>query len=110
MHGIKISNEYSQAFGRLYFATPKSVFAAIVYSYVSTGGDHPENALETFLHEWKVLHANGIVPQAPPVAAPLRKRYTASEKQALEAHYYKMGREAYENGAPKEPPARVGKP
>ena len=62
---IKLTNEYSRAFGRLYAKTPKSVFAAVVWSYVSSGGDHPENGLKNFLDEWKILHDNGIVQQKP---------------------------------------------
>lgn len=64
---MKQSNEYAQQFGRLYAETSKAVFAAIVYSYVSAGGDaSKETALENFLNEWRILHDNGIVPQPPP--------------------------------------------
>ncbi len=64
--GIKIGNNYAEAFGRLYAKTPKAVFAAIVYSYTSSGGDHPEVAMKNFLDEWAILHQNGIVDQEPP--------------------------------------------
>ncbi len=63
---MKKTNYYSNAFGRLYAKTPKAVFAAIAYSYTSSGGDDPEHALERFLDEWRILHQNGIVHQAPP--------------------------------------------
>ena len=70
---MKSSNEYAQAFGRLYSAIPKSVFAAVAFSYanISCGedGHESDNSNETvrrFLNEWKILHENGIVPQKPP--------------------------------------------
>ena len=63
---LKIGNEYARAFGRLYSATPKAVFAAIVYSYTSAGGDAPGLAIDNFLNEWHILYENGIVQQKPP--------------------------------------------
>ena len=58
-------NEYAQAFGQLYKKTPKAIFAAIVWSYASAGGDCPENAVSNFLVEWQILHDNAIVLQKP---------------------------------------------
>jgi len=69
MPGLKLSNEYQRAFGKLYAKTPKSVFAAVVYSFTSSGGDLPDVAIATFLNEWRVLHENGIVPQKPALGA-----------------------------------------
>ena len=63
---MKLPNNYQQAFGDLYRQTPKAVFAAIVWSYTSSGGDVPENAIQNFLEEWKILYEQGIVPQKPP--------------------------------------------
>ena len=65
-HGIKITNEYSASFGKLYAQTPKSVFAAVAYSYVSNAGENQNEAIEVFLREWETLWSNGIVPQKPP--------------------------------------------
>lgn len=65
MAGLKLSNSYQRAFGRLYAKTPKAVFAAIAYSYTSSGGDHPEQSVANFLEEWRILHENGIVQQPP---------------------------------------------
>lgn len=71
----KISNEYADAFGRLYTNTPKSVFAALAYSYISRCAgpdgetDSRELIVQEFLREWAILHENGIVPQKPPKAA-----------------------------------------
>lgn len=64
--GLKVSNEYAQAFGRLYAETPKAVFAAIVWSFCSEGGSSPDLATNKFLEEWRVLNHNGIVPQQAP--------------------------------------------
>lgn len=62
----KLSNSYQREFGRFYAKTPKSVFAAIVYSYTSSGGDNHGQGILNFLEEWRILHENGIVRQKPP--------------------------------------------
>jgi hypothetical protein len=70
---MKSSNEYAQAFERLYAKTPKAVFAAVAFSYanISCGEDghesgSSEETVRRFLNEWRILHENGIVPQKPP--------------------------------------------
>jgi hypothetical protein len=58
---MTISNEYSRAFGQLYERIPKAVFAAVAYSYCSTGGDlEPDEAVDRFLTEWATLYLNGL--------------------------------------------------
>lgn len=68
--GTKISNEYAQAFGRLYAKTPKAVFAAVAFSFAHwAAGEESKTVNQTlarFLNEWDVLHENNIVRQAPP--------------------------------------------
>ena len=81
MRGGKLHNEYAAAIGgELYARTPKAVFAALAFSYAQAQGavadpDDPGNGDETLeadvtrarlLNEWRILHENGIVPQAPP--------------------------------------------
>lgn len=74
---FKIGNEYARMFdGGLYDATPKAVFAAIVASVMSTGGDFPEEAVPNMLKEWDILNQCGIVKQ--PV--PERYRHLIPEK------------------------------
>lgn len=67
---MKKTNEYSRAFGRLYAKTPKSVFAAVAFSFANwASGEEAKSAAENvarFIAEWSLLHENGIVPQAPP--------------------------------------------
>lgn len=76
-HGLKIGNEYASALGRFYTDTPKSVFAALAFSYASVLGTSAEGADETtnpqeviarLTHEWAVLAENGIVHQKAPHA------------------------------------------
>lgn len=65
---MKTSNDYAQAFGRLYDRTPKAVFAAVAMSYAIrvAGAEEPAGtAIAEFLHEWTVLNQNGIIPQKP---------------------------------------------
>jgi len=65
---LKTYNEYANAINpHLYVRTPKAVFAALVVSLLSGGGESFERINELILHEWQVLHDNGIVPQKPPV-------------------------------------------
>lgn len=61
----KTTNEYSQALGTLFDETPKAVLAAIAVSALTCGGDRLEEAKARVAHEWRILHANGIVPQKP---------------------------------------------
>ncbi len=66
---MKKSNEYASAFGRLYAKVPKSVFAAVAFSYASWAcGEEASTSAEAvarFVQEWRVLHENGIIPQKP---------------------------------------------
>lgn len=65
--GLKISNEYAAAFERLYAETPKAVFAALAYSLARRlNEDQHEAAIGELLNEWRILHDNGILPQAVP--------------------------------------------
>jgi hypothetical protein len=63
---MKASNEYSRQFGRLYSRIPKAVFAAVAFSYTSSGGDDLQHAIQCFMQEWQILFDNGIVSQKPP--------------------------------------------
>jgi len=65
---MKVSNDYAVAFGELYERTPKAVFAAVAFSLSLRNVDEqgPDEAVEHFLYEWRVLHENGIVKQKPP--------------------------------------------
>ena len=70
MHLKNLTNGYMDALGHdLFDKTPKSVFAAVAVSMLTTGGDYLEQAREAFLHEWEILHLNGIVQQKPPKMA-----------------------------------------
>lgn len=80
LKGMKLSNEYARAFGEWFDKTPKAVFAAIVWSYTSTGGDCPENGLANFANEWRILHENGIVPQ--PLPSGLRSEAAKAEMES----------------------------
>lgn len=63
------TNEYADALDRGVFdAIPKSVFAAIAVSLATTGGERLDEATALIVQEWKILHENKIVPQAPPRA------------------------------------------
>ena len=63
---MKKSNDYARQLNEIYDKTPKAVFAAVVVSLLTSGGDYPERALGGFLEEWRVLYINGIIPQKPP--------------------------------------------
>lgn len=65
--GMKTRNEYACALTS-YDRTPKAVFAAIAYAFAARIiADHDSPTIESaILHEWHVLHENGIVPQEPP--------------------------------------------
>jgi hypothetical protein len=68
VRGVKHSNEYAAAFGKLYAETPKAVFAAVAFSlcFMSVEETGTDQALAKFMEEWQCLYENGIVPQAPP--------------------------------------------
>ena len=62
--GLKRGNEYVDALGRDFTFTPKSVFAAIAFSFaMRLAGDDSLKARVLFYEEWEMLHENGIVPQ-----------------------------------------------
>lgn len=69
---MKITNEYAMAFGRDYSKIPKSVFAAVAFSYATWAcGDEAktnDDAVARFMKEWRTLNDNGIIPQKPPCA------------------------------------------
>lgn len=66
---MKKLNGYALAFEKLYQKTPKAVFAAVAFSYTSTGGEDPAAGRRNFLTEWRILWENGIVSQKPPKEA-----------------------------------------
>lgn len=77
VRGVKTGNGYASAMGRFYSKTPKSVFAALAYSYASMfdpGGDcetsDPAEILKRFRAEWKILNENGIISQPAPKEKP----------------------------------------
>jgi len=70
--GVKIGNQYAHALGKFYEETPKAVFAALAFSYASVFGTSdngqdeaidPQEVIARLVHEWAVLHENGIIPQ-----------------------------------------------
>ena len=66
-YGIgKVGNEYASQLGSLYNEMPKAVLAALVVSWLSSGGDHMEGVAGAALYEWWTLYYAGIVPQRPP--------------------------------------------
>jgi hypothetical protein len=68
----KLSNGYADTIpSSVYESMPKTVLAAIAVSLATCGGDRLDDATRAIIHEWSVLHQNGIVPQAVPAA--LRK-------------------------------------
>lgn len=69
MHMKAKPNEYQRELGPLYDAAPKAVFAAVVVSLLSCGGDDMAGVAEKFRKEWETLHDNGIVPQRAPAKA-----------------------------------------
>ena len=72
--GRTLMNYYALVLGPLYDRTPKAVCAAIGMSYFINSTETDEEAVEMFLDEWRILHKNGIVRQAPPPARSRRKR------------------------------------
>lgn len=69
----KMLNEYAEAVPcAVYEAIPKAVWAAIAISFANRiDGDRLDQAAQMIVHEWSILHQNGIVPQSIPAA--LRK-------------------------------------
>ena len=65
MAGFKTQNEYAEQLRGMYDDIPKAVLAAIAVSVLTCGGDHIEEAKSLIANEWKTLHQQGIVPQAP---------------------------------------------
>ncbi|MEJ7745272.1 MAG: hypothetical protein WKF61_00655 [Luteimonas sp.] len=62
----KTTNDYAEVLNpALYNEIPKAVFAAIVVSALTNGGDWLNEADSRIAKEWDVLHGNGIVPQRP---------------------------------------------
>lgn len=66
---IKRSNDYARALGDLLERAPKTVIAAIAYSLarIDAEDDH-DGAIAVLVREWRILHEQGIVPQAPPAS------------------------------------------
>lgn len=64
---MKRMNGYAAAVAH-YPKIPKAVFAAIAVSALTRGGEDLDEATDEILKEWRILHANGIVPQRPPSA------------------------------------------
>jgi hypothetical protein len=63
----KTLNQYVEAVPRrVYEDTPKAVWAAIAISLATCGGDRLDDATRALMHEWGILHMNGIIPQAVP--------------------------------------------
>jgi hypothetical protein len=67
------TNNYADALGELFDKTPKSVFAAIAFSFATCGGDRWQEGAEEILREWWALHESGIVPQKPKLPRPADK-------------------------------------
>ena len=64
---MKVRNEYMTAIsGRLYEKIPKAVLAAIAVSHIVNHEVPFDEVDEAILEEWRILHAQGIVPQKPP--------------------------------------------
>lgn len=64
--GHKTMNEYALLLGDVYARIPKAVLAAIAASFCGAGAGEFDRVRARVLAEWVTLHANGIVPQAPP--------------------------------------------
>ena len=65
---MKLSNEYAAKLGIAFDDMPKAVLAAVAVSFAARifGEDSVLGPGVEVLREWRVLHAAGIVPQAPP--------------------------------------------
>jgi hypothetical protein len=83
-HTAKLYNEYAAAFGKLYADTPKTVFAAIAYSFaMRLSEDQPKAALALFAEEWQILHVQGIVPQRPKQSGKSRETERAPQRAGV---------------------------
>lgn len=62
---MAITNEYSESIRPEFFQdVPKSIWAAIAISYLlHDRGARWDEVEDLVLHEWDVLHRNGIIPQ-----------------------------------------------
>lgn len=77
----RLSNPYADIVpSSVYEVIPKTVWAAIAVSFATCGGDTLDDATRAIVHEWSILHQNGIVPQ--PVPAALRKYDVGEEDEA----------------------------
>lgn len=64
-------NDYARAYGSLYAATPKTVFAALLFdALVQLEGQDvagwPKAQQQLLISRWRALHIAGIVAQRPP--------------------------------------------
>ena len=64
--GGNLGNEYIKVLGDLFDKTPKAVFAAILVSILSNGGDAFDGVATQLIAEWRTLYLNSIIPQRPP--------------------------------------------
>jgi hypothetical protein len=69
MHMRNHLNQYAETLGPLLEECPKAVLAAIAVSFGTQGGSFIDHAATAIAREWRVLHGQGIVPQAPSKAA-----------------------------------------
>ena len=66
---FKLDNEYTKTLpDGVYADIPKAVWAAIAISLATCGGDTLDDAARAVVHEWAILHTNGIVPQQVPAS------------------------------------------
>lgn len=66
MHIKNESNAYIESLDAFVFdIIPKSVWAAIAISALTSGGDRLSEATNAVMREWEALHQNGIVKQKP---------------------------------------------
>ena len=63
----------------VYADIPKAVWAAIAISLATCGGDTLDDAARAVVHEWAILHTNGIVPQRVPASL---RAYNRPEDEA----------------------------
>ncbi len=72
MINMKIGNAYATLLGADFERMPKTVLAAVAVSLAARLGESADDlqaARALIFKEWRVLHENGIVPQAPPLRA-----------------------------------------
>ena len=76
----KLDNEYVKTIpADVYADIPKAVWAAIAISLATCGGDTLDDAARAVVHEWAILHTNGIVPQQVPASL---RAYNRPEDEA----------------------------